>query len=128
MKRFAFLAIALFALTGGSAAAGDVTVVRVEPKYVCMINDTLFPREQIPVAVSGKTYFGCCEMCKERLATRPEARKSLDPVTGKEVDKATAVIGAKPDGKVLYFESQRSLERYLEKPTNDPKAAGQTTL
>jgi YHS domain-containing protein len=114
MKLIALVAFALVTLASGAALAEDAAVVRVESKYVCMINDTLFPREQIPVAVGGKTYFGCCEMCKERLASQPEARKAVDPVTGKEVDKASAAIGAKADGKVLYFENQGSLERYVK--------------
>lgn len=112
MKTIAFLALVLAVWLSTAAFAGEPTVVRVEPKYVCMINDTLFQREQIAVDVSGKTYFGCCAMCKERLANRPEARVALDPVSGKEVDKASAVIGARPDGSVVYFESQESLDRY----------------
>ena len=82
-----------------------------------MVNNTVFPKDQISVEVEGKTYFGCCEMCKGRLATDPEARKALDPVSGKSVDKATAVIGATPDGKALYFESQKTFEAYAKKAT-----------
>jgi YHS domain-containing protein len=85
---------------------------RVEPKRVCMVNDTVFPKDQIPVEVDGKTYFGCCEMCKAKLATDAAIRQSTDPVTGNSVDKATAVIGEKPDGRVLYFESEKTLGQY----------------
>jgi len=31
------------------------------------------------------------------------------------VDKATAVIAALPDGSVLYFESEKTLEEYQKK-------------
>jgi YHS domain-containing protein len=85
---------------------------RVQAKRVCMVNNTRFPKDQIPVAVGGKTYFGCCEMCKGRLAQHPSLRQAIDPVSGKTVDKATAVIGAKPDGKVLYFESDKTFAAY----------------
>ena len=85
---------------------------QVEPKMVCMVNDTLFPREQIPVEVDGKTYFGCCEMCKGRLATDASIRSAKDPVSGAPVDKALAVIGAAPDGKVQYFLSEETFSRY----------------
>lgn len=94
----------------GAAVAGDLE--RVDAKRVCMVNDTLFPRDQIPVEVDGKTYFGCCEMCKGRLAKDAAIRTATDPVTGKSVDKAIAVIGAAPDGHVEYFESEASFALY----------------
>jgi len=39
-------------------------------------------------------------------------RQAVDPVSKKTVDKATAVIGAQPDGSVLYFENAANLARY----------------
>ena len=39
-------------------------------------------------------------------------RVATDPVSGKPVDKAEAVIGELPDGKVFFFESEKSLEVY----------------
>ena len=88
------------------------TLQRVPADHVCMVNDTRFPAPQIPVPVDGKTYFGCCEMCKGRLATDTVVRMAVDPVSGKQVDKATATIGALPSGKVLYFESEKNLKAY----------------
>jgi YHS domain-containing protein len=85
---------------------------RVETKKVCMINNQVFEKDQIPVEVEGRTYYGCCAMCKERLAKDPASRQAVDPVTGKTVDKAKAVIGALPDGNVLYFESEETFEKY----------------
>ena len=85
---------------------------RVEAKRVCMVNDTVFPKDQIAVEVEGKTYYGCCEMCKGRLAADAAVRQSTDPVSGKKVDKATAVIGAGVDGKVRYFESEETFTRF----------------
>jgi YHS domain-containing protein len=87
-------------------------IERVEAKRVCMVNNSFFPKDQIPVQVDGKTYFGCCEMCKGRLATDTVVRMATDPVSGKQVDKATATIGALPSGKVLYFENEKNLNAY----------------
>ena len=100
-----------------AASAGETSPVlkRVETKKVCMVNNQVFDKDQIPVQVEGKTYYGCCEMCKERLANDVAARTAVDPVTGKKVDKATAVIAAMEDGKVLYFESQETLAQYQKK-------------
>jgi YHS domain-containing protein len=38
---------------------------------------------------------------------------ATDPVTGRAVDKATALIAATPDGRVLYFESAQTLSRFV---------------
>ena len=92
---------------------GATGLVRIDdPKLICMVNDTYMGREQIPVAVDGKTYFGCCPMCEERLKHDPTVRKAVDPVTGSPVDKATAVLAQTPSGAVLYFADEESLRAY----------------
>jgi YHS domain-containing protein len=103
------LVMALLVLAGQAVAE---PIERVDAKRVCMINNTFFPKDQIPVQVDGKTYFGCCEMCKGRLASDPTARTATDPITGKTVDKASAVIGATPDGKVFYFENDATFTQF----------------
>lgn len=87
-------------------------LTKVEAKKVCMINEHFMNHDQIPVEVDGKTYYGCCAMCKERLEKDAAKRVAVDPVSGKTVDKAKAVIGAASDGMVVYFESEKNLEKY----------------
>ncbi|MBL1147562.1 MAG: hypothetical protein HND56_01880 [Pseudomonadota bacterium] len=87
---------------------------KVEAKYVCMVNNRVFPIVQIPVEVEGKTYYGCCAMCEARLQKDASLRKGVDPVSGAEVDKADAVIGAKRDGSVYYFENEENYEAFQE--------------
>lgn len=106
---FALVAGLAYAATDGKAKSN---LKPVETKKVCMINNQVFEKDQIPVQVEGRTYYGCCEMCKERLAKDAAARTATDPVTGKPVDKAKAVIAAKPDGSVLYFESKETMAKY----------------
>lgn len=77
-----------------------------------MVNDQYMGREQIPVSVGEKTYYGCCAGCKDKLQNNVSARTAADPVTGKAVDKASAVIARNDDGKVFYFESEETLGRY----------------
>ncbi len=84
----------------------------VESKYVCMINDQLFNKEQIPVEVEGKTYYGCCKMCEATLKNDPNSRESIDPVSNRKVDKAESVIGATQNGSVYYFESETNLQTF----------------
>jgi YHS domain-containing protein len=78
-----------------------------------MVNDQFMGRAQIPVAVDGRTYYGCCENCKAKLANDPTARIAKDPVTGEDVDKSKAVIAQEPTGKVLYFANESTLEKYV---------------
>ena len=93
------------------AAVPALQVVK-DPATVCMMNDRVMGVPQIPLVVDAKTYYGCCAMCKERLANDASARTAVDPMTGRSVDKARAVIAQRPDGSVLYFESTTTLRRY----------------
>lgn len=92
-------------------AEADLTLVG-DHSQVCMVNDRYMGKPQLPVDVEGKTYYGCCPMCKARLAADPGARHAIDPVSRKSVDKADAVIARTPAGSVLYFESSETLAAY----------------
>lgn len=109
------LAAAPSALAQEASSTPSGPATQVEAKKVCMVNDALFEKDQIPVEVEGRTYYGCCQMCKARLAQDAAIRSAVDPVTGKAVDKATAVPGALSDGTILYFESEATLAQYNEK-------------
>jgi YHS domain-containing protein len=107
-----------------SEPVNDTGLVQVETKYVCMINNQHFDKEQIAVQVQGQTYYGCCEMCKDKLKNDPKSRMAVDPVSGKKVDKAKAVIGATPDGKVFYFESVANMKKYKPQPSSSDDKHG----
>ncbi|MFP5245265.1 MAG: hypothetical protein ACLGH0_01130 [Thermoanaerobaculia bacterium] len=116
MRKTAVLAALALLLAVAAFASDDVKpsgpLQKVEPKTVCMINEHAMGKDQIPVEVEGKTYYGCCEMCKKALASDASKRVAVDPVTGKQVDKASAVIAAQEDGRVFYFESDETLAKY----------------
>jgi YHS domain-containing protein len=99
--------------TAPAAGQRATALTRVaDPSMVCMVNDQFMNKPQIPVEVAGKTYFGCCPMCKEKLEQQATARISKDPVTGEPVDKATAVMAQDADGRVQYFASEQTLSAY----------------
>jgi YHS domain-containing protein len=104
--------VAFVLLLAAVVVVADDKVVPVESKNVCMINDRSMANEQIPVPIDGKTYYGCCPMCKEKLVKDEASRHAIDPVSGVKVDKAKAVIGALPGAAVLYFENQKNFDRY----------------
>jgi YHS domain-containing protein len=112
-KRTFALTLALL-VVAMAAFAGTVKppVKQVESKKVCMINEHYMQKDQIPVEVQGKTYYGCCDMCKKALAADASKRSAVDPVSGKTVDKAMAVIAADAEGNVVYFENAKNLEAF----------------
>lgn len=107
-------AVLLFAAYSqiGVPSAQAAELKRVPTEKVCMINNEFMSKKQIPVEVDGKTYYGCCQACYTALKTNAATRYAVDPVSGNEVDKAKAVIGSRPDGKVFYFESESSFTAY----------------
>lgn len=114
MIRTMILTFSFLILPFGASAAEKLTIVPNEK--VCMVTNMLFPKAQIPVTHAGKTYYGCCENCKKTLAEDAKARVATDPVSGKQVDKASAVIAAREDGSVIYFENKKTFEKYSSKP------------
>jgi YHS domain-containing protein len=102
----------------GTGTSQDGSLARVTDRsLVCMVNDQFMGRTQIPIEVDGRTYYGCCEMCKGRLANDPKSRTANDPISGRVVDKATAVIGKTAAGKTLYFESEKTFTAYSRHPS-----------
>jgi YHS domain-containing protein len=95
------------------APASSFTLV-TDRSLVCMVNNQFMGQPQIPIELDGRAYYGCCEMCKGRLESDPSSRVSSDPVSGKTVDKATAVIGRAGDGRVLYFENDQTFATYAQ--------------
>ncbi len=102
------------AATPTAAPSGQTQALTVvsDPSQVCMVTNQFMGKPQIPIAVDGRTYFGCCEMCKGRLGSDPSSRTALDPVSQRPVDKAVAVIGRNEDGAIFYFENEQNLAAY----------------
>lgn len=94
----------------------DASSYKLQNELVCMVNDTYMGIEQIPVLVDDKTYYGCCEMCKDKLRNGDEHRYAQDPLTGEKVDKASAfiILESAKSGKVLYFRSIETFKEYKE--------------
>ena len=111
MKKLAlgFLVLAVALLSAAS-------VVATKHEMVCMMQDMVLTKPGIPIQHDGKTYYGCCQMCKDKIASDPERyTKATDPVSGKTVDKATAVIYGL-EGSAYYFESKASMKTFAGNP------------
>ena len=95
-------------LTAGTVVNNDL---------VCMVNDTYMGKKQLLVPVDNKDYYGCCEMCVERLQNNVgNVRYATDPQTQEQVDKATAFIVLKSNqgDAVWYFKSQENYQKFKE--------------
>ena len=117
MERRVFTFIAVLIWTVISFVGVSMASQQLKTSEVCMMNNKFFGKEQIPVQVGDKTYYGCCEGCKTTLRENPSARASKDPYTGEDVDKADAYI-VKRSGEsdeVLYFKSEETYESFLKK-------------
>jgi YHS domain-containing protein len=87
-------------------------LTRIDPRRVCMVTNRAFDEAQLPIDIKGKTYYGCCNMCKGVLEKDRTQRFALDPVSKKRVDKSLAVIGVGANKGVLYFENETNLDKY----------------
>ncbi len=116
-----FLGVFLLAIKLGNAqaetGAAAADQIPLKTNYVCMVNNKYLGKEQIPVPYEDKIYYGCCKGCVGNLQNNRAVRYSIDPGTGKEVDKATAYIVMQPgdSGEVFYFESEESYKKYKGK-------------
>lgn len=123
MKTLITLTLFLLPFSALADEPGNIKLKPAEGKFVCMVNNHLYEKVQFPVEVNGKTYYGCCPMCKDRLKTDVTLREATDPISKKKVDKATAVVGATPDGRVFYFENEKHMKKYLAPPAPPKKEA-----
>jgi YHS domain-containing protein len=94
------------------AATGNV-----ERSHVCMMQDMVLTKPGIPIEYQGKTYYGCCEMCKQKIKSEPNKyTRAIDLVSGKKVDKAQAFIYGL-DGTAYYFASEANRRAFAGNPT-----------
>ena len=89
---------------------------QVPNNLVCMVNNAYMGVPQLEVPFEGKMYFGCCEMCQERIPKEKTARVAVDPYSLKDVDKAEAYIVLVGErGEVAYFENEKNYKDLLAK-------------
>lgn len=83
---------------------------------VCMVDDVYQGDfKTVSVILSRKLYYGCDFKAINDLSNDQNLRVARDPVSKREVDKASAIIAIHPnrDGTVLYFESEETYHKYL---------------
>lgn len=87
---------------------------QVPHDLVCMVNNAYMGKKQFEVPFEGKTYYGCCNMCVERIPVDKDARTAVDPYSSKEVDKSEAfIVLMSAQGHVAYFENEQNYKQFL---------------
>jgi YHS domain-containing protein len=108
-----FGALCLFSLALAYADSGNVD----KRENVCVVRDTVHAKAGVPHEYNGKTYYLCCEMCRDSIKNEPaKYTTAKDPVSGKQVDKAAAFI-YNLEGKAYYFESDANRKAFAENPS-----------
>ncbi len=91
-----------------------------EPGHVCMVKRTTHVHTKFTIDHEGKKYSFCCTPCLDRFKAEPDKlRMAIDPVSGKPVDKADALIYAYK-GRAVFLESKKSLKKYSKNPDQYP--------
>ena len=116
------IAVLLLAGLAGVARAGDPdpapqTGPVEDRSRICMMQDSLQPKPGLAYEYEGKTYWLCCAMCQQAFAADPaHYAHARDPVSGQEVDKATAPVYS-VGGKAFYFDSEDTRRSFAKDPS-----------
>jgi YHS domain-containing protein len=113
--------LALWTAACSQADAGP-WFTEVPADEVCMVQKYFMgPAKMTPVALAGKTYWVCCQGCYDSLKKFPDKERfSTDPVSGKTVDKADAVLGRARNGQIHFFENEANRAAFQPTPTPRP--------
>ena len=141
-SRRAAVLLVLGVLACGQPARGDNYKSDLPPtgvvpaKRICMLNNFIIrdKKEGVPYVHQRKTYYFCCAGCIRRFSLNPtQFSKGIDPVSKKEVDKASASLYAYLE-TIYYFESATNLklfsedpEKYMKGESTKEKKLGATT-
>lgn len=91
----------------------------IDPSHTCMGSNMAQAKPQNYAYIENKRYYGCTSMCIANLKEVPGFRYGLDPVSGKRVDKATALIARQSHGGLLYFEGENTYDEYKKRASKD---------
>lgn len=121
---FLLAIVTVVTIRGAWVVAASAETSIPQRDRVCMVQDTVMNKPAVPVEHDGKTYYGCCNMCKGTIESDPERyTRATDPVSGKVVDKATAELASVGE-VVYYFESAANREQFAEDPSKYARASG----
>jgi len=105
----------------GAAKAATTTAQYMWPvdkQQICMVQKYDMEAKTTPVVLDGKTYYVCCEGCKNTITKDKNERFIKDPVSGKLLNKADAFTARASNGQVHFFENEKNMAAF--RPTFTP--------
>lgn len=117
------LVVGLTLWTAACSKASATSFMSPVPKdEICMVQKYYMgPGKMTPVVLDNKTYYVCCQGCKDSITKDPKERWAIDPVSGNKVDKADAVLGKASNGQIHFFESEADRDAFRPTPTPLPE-------
>lgn len=118
MKRYLKILVSVFAvgLAGEALRAEPMPEVKrytgevKDRSLICMTNDTVQKQAGLPQVYQGKTYYLCCEGCRQGFKADPDKfSHAHDPISNERVDKAEALVYGF-QGKAYFFANRKNLE------------------
>lgn len=94
-------------------APAKMWLKKVTSGEVNMVTNRYTGEQQNAIRVNDKTYFATGDGYALNMKNNSSVRFAKDPVTGKTIDKADAATYSDASGRILYFESEMSFERFL---------------
>lgn len=95
------------------AEAPSSWLTRVNTNEVNMASNRFEKKAQKAVNIGGRTYYASNDMAAASISRNQSARFAVDPISGKKIDKAEAVIFADASGRVIYFESEATGNNFI---------------
>ena len=92
---------------------------KVKASEVNMVTNRFTGEQQDAVHINGKRYFANGKEYAFNLQNNSSVRFSIDPLTNRTIDKADAVTYSDASGRILYFESDMSFDRFLGLASSD---------
>lgn len=86
---------------------------KVDASKVNMVTNRFTSEHQDTIVINGNKYFTNGKEYVFNLQENSSLLYSVDPLTNRVVDKAIAVTYSDASGRILYFESDMSFERFL---------------
>jgi YHS domain-containing protein len=111
-KTAPFLLLPLIVWLLATTRGDEPELKLIDPSHTCMGSNQAQTEAQDFAEVEGKRYYGCSKMCIVNLKENQSFRYGIDPVSGEEVDKASALVASRPGGDLLYFASEKTFRAY----------------
>lgn len=95
------------------SASPDAWLSRVDMSKVNMVTNRVADKALSAVTVDGSTYYVPNKDYEAAFNMNLSLRFAVDPITSKRIDKSEALVLADSEGRVFYFESEKTYRDFV---------------